>query len=134
MSSCVVTDINITGDQESLKKLSLMVKSEDYDFDLTKISNSPSTDFYDDDEPMVSFDENKLNINIATRWIAPLEEVETLSKQFPELTFELEIKHYDEGLLETAIYRGGEQISFQSEELILDDDYEEEEDDADEDS
>jgi len=54
---------------------------------VTKISENPSTEIYNDDEPIISLSENKLEISIAPRWIAALEKTQTLSTQFPDLNF-----------------------------------------------
>jgi len=72
-------------------------------------------------------------VNTATRWIAPIDEMEKLSKIFPDLTIEMEITHYDEGIIEYFTYKNGETIYFDQEELQYDDEYDEDIDEEEED-
>jgi hypothetical protein len=138
MANLVVSEITITGPKDELEKVAEFLKSDEFDFDLRKISENPSTSFYDGEEPSVTITEERYKVNTATRWIAPIDEMEGLSKIFPDLTIEMEIKHYDENLIEYFTYKNGETLAF-SEEPLFDDedeeeDWDEEEGDLDEDS
>ena len=125
MSNLAVSNITITGPKNELKKVAEFLKSDEFDFDLRKISETPSTSFHGGDEPMVSLTEERYKVNTAAKWVAPIEEMEKLSKIFPELTIEMEITHYDEGLIEYFTYKKGESAFNQQEELRYDEEYNE---------
>jgi hypothetical protein len=125
MANLAVSDITITGPKDELKKVAEFLKSDEFEFDLRKITKTPSTSFYDGEEPSVTLTEERYEVNTATRWIAPIDEMKELSRKFPELTIEMEIKHYDEDIMEFFTYKNGETIYERQAEMRYDEENQE---------
>lgn len=116
MANIVDNMVTIIGDLDTLSKLSKFVESEDYDFDLRKISKYPSTRIIDN-EPRVEFSEEVYFVNFQSAWQAPLEDLKLLSKLFPEITINLEYDYFDGGIKGFAKFFNGEQLEFREEEF-----------------
>jgi hypothetical protein len=73
---------------------------------------------------------------IITAWIAPTDEIEKLSKIFPELTIDLESKHYEGNIIQFTTIKIGETLELGGEPLFdeEDEDWDEEEENIDQDT
>lgn len=117
MANVVVSEIKITGENKILNDLAQFVKSEDYDFDLEKITDDPSTQYSEDEKPHINFTDDVYSFDVETEWIAPYDELKILSKRFPTLRIELVVKAYDDGIWQKVIYENGEDVEFIEEEM-----------------
>ncbi len=116
--------INISGDDESIKKLLIEAKSEESDFTLNNLIPIPKEqeeDWYnwrvsnwgtkwDIGKVEIEINEGNASFNCETAWAPPNEALQKISEKYPTLTFEMFYEEPGMDFCGKVVYQNGEAL------------------------